>query len=366
MGFNCGIVGLPNVGKSTIFNALTSGKAESANFPFCTIEPNTGVVGVPDSRLNILAELANSAKIIPTTMEFVDIAGLVKGASQGEGLGNQFLGHIRQVDAVLHVVRCFEDENISHVNSTVNPVRDIEIVETELMLADLAAVTKRIEKVRKLAKSQDKDAKLELEMLNVALNCLEEGRLLALEDNFNSQLVSISLLTSKPILYVANVSEENASLTPEEIKEESVKKLIEFSKNRNAEVVTISGAVEAEISELEKEEREEFLLSIGLKKSGLSRLIERGYRLLELITFFTAGPKETRAWTLQAGKTAPEAAGKIHTDFEKGFIRAEVISYLDYIEFKGEQGTKEKGKMRVEGKDYIVSDGDVMHFRFNV
>jgi GTP-binding protein YchF len=364
MGFNCGIVGLPNVGKSTIFNALTSAGAESANYPFCTIDPNLGIVQVPDSRMRKLAEYVNPERILPTTIEILDIAGLVKGASRGEGLGNQFLGHIRQVDAIIHVVRCFEDENIVHVNGSVDPVRDIEIIQTELALADLDTVEKRLLRVEKQAKNGDKKLKEEAEFYQRVKQALEQGRGargIAQTDEERALMRDIHLLTDKPVLYVANVAEndlagENASVV----------KLRELAEREGAGVVVICGSIEAEIAELAEEEKETFLAEMGLSESGLDRLIRSGYELLGLITYFTAGKKEVRAWTIPLGTRAPQAASVIHTDFEKGFIRAEVISYSDYVEAASESGAKEKGLMRLEGKEYVVRDGDVMHFRFNV
>lgn len=366
MGFECGIIGLPNVGKSTIFNALSSAGAESANYPFCTIEPNTGVVPVPDERLNKLAAIAGSAKIIPTAITFVDIAGLVKGASQGEGLGNQFLGHIRSVDALVHVVRCFEDENITHVDGSVSPARDVDVINTELMLADLDSVERRLQKVAKLAKSGDKQAKVELSALEEAKTCLEAGKSLRSIANQENQLQKMGFLTSKPLLYLANVAEEDAALKPEEVTDGHVAELYKLATSEGASVIVISGAVEAEISTLEEEEKKLFLDDIGLSESGLDRLALAGYKLLELITFFTVGPKEAHAWTCPKDATAVDAAGVIHTDFAKGFIRAEVISYDDYLTCGGELRAKEKGLMRLEGKAYQVRDGDIMHFRFNV
>lgn len=366
MGFNCGIIGLPNVGKSTIFNALTAAGAESANYPFCTIEPNTGIVPVPDPRLRQLADIAGSKEIIPTTMEFVDIAGLVKGASQGEGLGNQFLGHIRAVDALVHVVRCFEDENVIHVDGSVGPERDVSVIETELLLADLDSVEKRLDKVRRAAKSGDKEKKAYADRLEIAAKYLGEG--VAIRDVKGSgvDLSGLDLLTEKPMLYVANVAERDVALVPDESAGGLLGELVSYAKKKEASVVVISGNVEAEISLLPLEERSAFLEDLGLSSSGLDRLATSGYNLLELITFFTVGPKETHAWTCRRGDTAPTAAGKIHTDFAKGFIRAEVIAFADYIAGKGEAGAKENGKLRVEGKEYLVQDGDVVHFRFNV
>ena len=365
MGFQCGIVGLPNVGKSTIFNALTAVGVEAANYPFCTIEPNTGVVPVPDDRLQVLSDIASSAKIIPTTIEFVDIAGLVKGASEGEGLGNQFLGHIRAVDAIVHVVRCFEDENVTHVHGTVDPESDIDVISTELLLADLASVERRIERTVKKAKSGDKEAKEELERLETAKKYLDEGVQIRTTDE-RAELQSLELLTSKPVLFVGNVDESLASAEPSTCENAAVKKLYEHAQSENAPLLLISGQVEAEVSQLEDEERTEFLNELGLAQSGLERLAIAGYKLLDLITFFTVGPKETHAWTCERNTAAPQAAGKIHTDFEKGFIRAEVISYDDFTSCGGELGAKEQGKLRVEGKSYVVQDGDVVHFRFNV
>lgn len=369
MGFNCGIVGLPNVGKSTIFNALTAAGAEAANYPFCTIEPNTGVVPVPDARLAELAAIANSQKVIPTSVEFVDIAGLVKGAHEGEGLGNQFLGHIRSVDAVVHVVRCFDDENITHVDGSVAPERDIDVIETELLLADLASVERRLQRVSRAAKSGDKALKAEVESLELAKGFLEEGVALrgaSISEEQQEAIAELGLITSKPMFFVANVDEANVGAANDPSSNEYVSALLKAAQLRDSEVVIISGKVESEISQLDSEEREAFLEELGLESSGLDRLAMQGYKTLDLITFFTCGPKETRAWTCPRNTLAPDAAGVIHTDFCTGFIRAEVISFEDYIRSKGEQGAKEAGLMRLEGKAYPMKDGDVVHFRFNV
>jgi GTP-binding protein YchF len=366
MGFNCGIVGLPNVGKSTLFNALTATvAAQAANYPFCTIEPNTGIVGVPDSRLDKIATIGKSAKIIPTQLEFVDIAGLVRGASKGEGLGNQFLANIREVDAIVHVLRCFEDGDITHVEGSVDPVRDAETVETELMLADLESLEKRENTLSKRLRSGDKEATAQLAVINPILAALREGkpaRTVKFEGDDLKIAKMLQLLTAKPVLYVCNVAEGEAATG-----NDFSKKVFAMAEKEGARAVIISAAIEAEVAQLETdEEKNEFLETLGLEETGLSRVIRVGYGLLGLLTFFTVGPKEARAWTVRAGAKAPEAAGVIHTDFEHGFIRAETIAYDDFIACNGEAGAKEAGKMRLEGKEYLVNDGDIFHFRFNV
>ena len=366
MGFKCGIVGLPNVGKSTLFNALTqTAAAQAANYPFCTIEPNVGEVAVPEPRLEKLAAIAGSKEIIPARMNFVDIAGLVEGASKGEGLGNQFLANIREVDAIVHVLRCFEDDDIQHVNNKVDPIADAEVVETELMLADLESVEKRVENAKRRATSGDKEAKALASVLGQALDFLKDGkpaRLVEPGDDEEARLFEqAQLLTAKPVLYVCNVAEEDAA------EGNALSKLVaEKAAAEGAQSVVVSAAIESELVEMEPEDRAEYLGELGLEESGLAKIIRAGYKLLGLQTFFTVGPKEARAWTFPAGAKAPQAAGEIHTDFERGFIRAETIAYNDYIALGGEAGAKEAGKLRQEGKEYLVQDGDIMMFKFNV
>ncbi len=365
MGFNCGIVGLPNVGKSTIFNALTRGQAMAANYPFCTIDPNVGIVAVPDARLKVLTDIVPTQKVVPTAIEIVDIAGIVAGASQGEGLGNQFLSHIAEVDAIIEVVRCFESKDIVHVSGTVDPLRDMEVIRTELILKDIEILGKHKARYEKAAKAQDKKAQGVLALLDryeKNFNQGKTGRQLSFTPEERGLLKEVHFLTDKPILYAANVAEDELG-KPDSPHVAAVRK---HAAEEKTSMICISGKVEEEISKLESGEREEFLKAMNLAESGLDQLAREGYSILSLITFFTVGPTENRAWTVEKGATAPQAAGKIHSDFERGFIRAEVVAYDDFVAYRGEQGAREKGKFRLEGKEYVVQDGDIMHFRFSV